>query len=507
MERIIWIIENNKKDLIDMQRKINSFGGMRTTCIVSDAVLRKNIEERLNQNDNLSSPSLILINFNMVKENPVILEILKQTPKLAGVPFFGLIEEGEEMDKEEYYLLGAMLVLEKPMSQNAVLRVAQASDQYEMTKNYERIVQEQASMLAAAKEIQKLNVQLESRNKFLHRVFGKYFSDDVLEVILESKDGEFIGGDRKNIAVLFADLRGFSSKSEELAPDELLSLLNCFFGTMVDIISKYHGTVIEFMGDAILAVFGAPMKNEQFAESAVLTAITMQNAMKEVNKFCKERSNIELEMGIGIHCGETFVGNIGSEKMMRYNVIGRPVNECSRIESCSTGGQVLASEKILKQLSDDCEVIIENEAAIQAKGVKKPLKIYEISGITGSYNCHLENRQQEILYSLPEPAALELFLIENKMISTTPILVNLKRVNLRNGIVEISDESYDQHTQPVLSVFSDVEVRTKEMKDGFGFAGVYAKVVEIKQEGIKLRFTHSNEQLKQYITKQIEELK
>ena len=294
MERIIWIIENNKKDLIDMQRKINSFGGMRTTCIVSDAVLRKNIEERLNQNDNLSSPSLILINFNMVKENPVILEILKQTPKLAGVPFFFLIEEGEEMDKEEYYLLGAMIVLEKPMSQNAVLRVAQASDQYEMTKNYERIVQEQASMLAAAKEIQKLNVQLESRNKFLHRVFGKYFSDDVLEVILESKDGEFIGGDRKNIAVLFADLRGFSSKSEELAPDELLSLLNCFFGTMVDIISKYHGTVIEFMGDAILAVFGAPMKNEQFAESAVLTAITMQNAMKEVNKFCKERSNIEL---------------------------------------------------------------------------------------------------------------------------------------------------------------------------------------------------------------------
>ena len=91
------------------------------------------------------------------------------------------------------------------------------------------------------------------------------------------------------------------------------------------------------------------------------------------------------------------------------------------------------------------------------------------------------------------------------MISTTPILVDLKKVNLRNGIVEICKESSDEQTQPVLSVFSDVEVRTKEIENGF--SGVYAKVVERKQDEIKLRFTHSNEQLKQYITKRMEELK
>ncbi len=505
MERTIWIIENNKRDLLDMQRKINSFGGMCTTCIFSDLVLKKTIEERLNQNDNLSNPSLILINFNMVNQNFAILEMLKQTPKLAGIPFFFLVEQGEDIDKEEYYLLGAMIVLEKPINQNAVLRICQASDQYEMTKNYERIFQKQASALATAKEIQRLNVQLESRNKFLHRLFGKYFSDELLEVILDSKDGEFIGGDRRNVAILFADLRGFSSKSEELNPDELLSLLNCFFGAMVDIISKYHGTVIEFMGDAILAVFGAPMKNEQFAESAVLSAITMQNAMKEVNQFCMEQSNIELEMGIGIHCGETFIGNIGSEKMMRYNVIGRVVNECSRIESCTTGGQIFISEETLNHLS--CDVIIENEATIEAKGIKKPLKIYEISGITGSYNCYLEEMEKEILYPLSKPIILELFLIENKMISKIPILVSLKEINQHNGVMELSSKSPYQHTHPTISIFSDVEVRTTNTKTTPSFSGVYAKVIGINQNKIKLRFTHSNQQFKQYITTLIENLK
>ena len=502
MERTVWIIENNKKDLLDMQRKINAFGSMRTICIFSDLVLKKTIEERLNENDSLSNPSLILINFNMANQNITILETLKQTPKLAGIPFFFLVEPGEDIDKEEYYLLGAMIVLEKPINQNGVLRICQAADQYEMTKNYERIFQKQASELAIAKEIQRLNVQLESRNKFLHRVFGKYFSDELLEVILESKDGEFIGGDRKNVAVLFADLRGFSSKSETLEPNTLLSLLNCFFGAMVDIISKYRGTVIEFLGDAILAVFGAPMKNEQFADSAVLSAIAMQNAMTKVNQFCIEKSNIELEMGIGIHCGETFIGNIGSEKMMRYNIIGRVVNECSRIESCSTGGQIFISEETLHNLS--CDVAIANETFIEAKGIKKPLKIYEITGIAGNYNCYLETKETEPLYPLFEHIIFELFLIKNKMISKKPIEVVVKEINSQKGIVELIDTFSNISNENTLSIFSDVEVRTQSKELGSQFSGVYAKVIGIQDKKIQLRFTHSNQDFKQYIKTQMQ---
>lgn len=504
MEKTIWIIENNKKDLLDIQRKINALGGIRSMCVFSSAVLKKIIEERLNQGDILSSPSLILINHNMVNADFSILEMLKTHPKLAGTPFFFMVENGEDIDKEEYYVHGAMIVLEKPINQNGLLRIRQAAEQYEMTKSYERIFQKQVSELAAAKEIQRLNVQLESRNKFLRRVFGKYFSDELLEVILESPEGEFVGGDRKNIAVLMSDLRGFSAKSEELHPDELMTLLNYFFGEMVEIIAKYRGTVIEFMGDGILAVFGAPMKNEAFAESAVAAAVCMQNAMQKVNEFCAQRGNPKLEMGIGIHCGETFVGNVGSEKMMRYNVIGRVVNACSRIESCCTGGQIFISENTLKNLS--CEVKIESQASIGAKGIREPLQIYEISGIGGEYQCYLEEVEKEALKPIIEEVLFELFSIKNKMISQHPITVVLKELNTQNGIVEIvetmdEDEAFAEAAQQdMLSVFSDVEIKTGENQESIPtFSGVYAKVVSVEGKKIQLRFTHANKELKRFM--------
>lgn len=492
MEKTIWVIEENREDMLDIQRKINAFGGIRAMCIFSGAMLRKIIQERLNQDDSLSNPSLILINPHMIKEDSDILEMLKITPKLAGIPLF-FIAEDAGVDDEEYYLQGAMVVLEKPMSENALLRVRQAAAQYEMTKSYERIFQKQVSELAIAKEMQRLNIQLESRNEFLHRVFGKYFSDELLEVILERPEGEFIGGDRREIAVLMADLRGFSSKSEEMTPDELMDLLNCFFGTMVEVIAKYGGTVIEFMGDGILAVFGAPMKNERYAESAIAAAITMQNEMKAVREFCIQRGIPEVEMGIGIHCGETFVGNVGSEKMMRYNVIGRVVNECSRIEGCTIGGQVFVSKEAIKNLS--CDVKIENEASIEAKGIREPLQICEISGIGGEYQCYLEAQQKEELYPVPERVRVELFPINHKVISDKAVVGRWKEIGIHNGIVEVV-EACDEMCVPV---FTDVEVRTEKGETTLAFAGVYAKVIQCEGRKIQVRFTHLNKAFKEFI--------
>lgn len=480
--------------MLDIQRKINAFGGIRAMSIFSGAMLHKIIEERLNQDDSLSSPSLILINYEMIGEDSEILERLKMNPKLAGVPLFFIVDGGMVVNKEECYLQGAMVVLERPMNQNALLRIRQAAAQYEMTKSYERIFQKQVSELAVAKEMQRLNIQLESRNEFLHRVFGKYFSDELLEVILERPEGEFIGGDRRDIAVLMADLRGFSSKSEEMTPDELMDLLNCFFGTMVEIIAKYNGTVIEFMGDGILAVFGAPMKNERYAEAAIAAAINMQNAMKEVREFCIQRGTPEVEMGIGIHCGETFVGNVGSEKMMRYNVIGRVVNECSRIEGCSTGGQIFVSEEVLKKLS--CEVQVKNRACIEAKGIREPLWICEINGIAGEYQCYLEEIREEEMYVLKQRVILELYPIDNKVISDKSITGLLKEISVHNGLVEMIED--DEET-PMVSVFSDVEVRTEKSGQIPGFSGVYAKIVQIEEGRIQLRFTHLNQEFKEFI--------
>lgn len=489
MEKIIWVIDNNKNDLIDIQRKINALGGIRSMSIVSDAALLKVIEERLVKEDFQSYPSLILINYHMLETGKEILSMLKSRPKLAGVPIFFMVNQGEDTHKEAYYLDGAMIVLEKPINQNGILRMRQAAEQYEITKSYERILQKQASELAVAKEIQSLNVQLEHRNEFLYKVFGKYFSDEVLEVILSGTDDVSIG-DRNEIAVLLCDLRGFSAKAEEMRPDDLMLLLNRFFGAMVEKIAKYNGTVIEFMGDAILAIFGAPIANERYVESAVAAAISMQNAMKEINEYCRENRIAELEMGIGVHCGEAFVGNVGSEKMMRYNVIGRVVNECSRIESCSLGGQVLVSDKIVKRLSGD--VTIENHLSVEAKGIRQPLQIYEISGMGGEYQCSLE-KSEEILHPVTDKVYLELYPIRDKMISKNPISTMLIFVNEHICVLKLQGELTQE-----LSVFSDVEIRRKT-ENGSTFSGVYAKVVRKDDGQIKLRVTHSNNEFKTFV--------
>lgn len=195
-------------------------------------------------------------------------------------------------------------------------------------------------------------------------------------------------------------------------------------------------------------------------------------------------------MGVGVHCGEAFVGNVGTEKMMRYNVIGRVVNECSRIESCSIGGQVLVSENILNQLS--CDVTIENRLSVEAKGIRHPLQIYEVSGIGGEYQCSLE-KAEEILYLLAENIGLDLYLIKDKMLSTIPVATVLKSINTHSSIVELAEELIWE-----LPVYSDVEVRTK-CGDDTQFSGVYAKVIQINGKEVRLRFTHLNKEFEEFI--------
>lgn len=304
-----------------------------------------------------------------------------------------------------------------------------------------------------------------------------------------------IGGDRREIAVLMADLRGFSSKSEEMTPDELMDLLNCFFGTMVEIIAEYNGTVIEFMGDGILAVFGAPMKNEQYAESAIAAAVSMQNAMKGVQDFCVERGIPKVEMGIGVHCGKTFVGNVGSERMMRYNVIGRVVNECSRIEGCSCPGQIFASERIISKTA--CEVMVEERICVEAKGIREPLWICEVSGIGGEYRCSLEMAHAEEMRSLIEKPALELYPIENKVINEKPVSGVCTEISRSSCVVEVAE---GQNETENCRLFTDVEMRTVKGQEKAAFTGVYAKIVKVQGNKLKLRFTHRNREFDDFMS-------
>lgn len=396
MDRIIWIIEKNREDLLDAQRKINGYGGMKAMCILSASSLKTIIEERIDtDNESISGPSLMLMNKN-IHDSKEILSLIKQHPKLAGVPLFFWGSDIDEKSEEEYYLNGAMAILSKPFNKSDMLKLDNASEQYELSKNYERVLQKQASELEAAREIKLLNTRLESRNKFLYSIFGKYFSDELINVLLEKQEGEFIGGEKTHMAVLFSDLRGFTATAGEMEPEEITDLLNCYFGKMSDIIIKYGGTIIEFMGDGILAVFGTLVKCEDYCANAVAAAIEMQNAMNSVNSYCEKKNYNKLSMGIGVHCGEGFVGNVGTEKMMRYNIIGNVVNICSRIESCSIGGQVLTSMEIIKNIEEN--VVIANTVNMMSKGMKESLEVCNVRGIGGKYQCIIEDKKRRTLY-------------------------------------------------------------------------------------------------------------
>lgn len=481
----------------DIQRKLNTFGGIRTVCISSEVMLQKMIDTYFSQGERTHTPSLIIVSYQMLQASAHILELFKSNPSLAGVPLAFMVEAGEDINKDEYYLQGAMLVLEKPFDKKVLFRIQQAAGQYELTKSYERILQKQMSELAAAKEIQRLNVQLEQRNKFLHQVFGKYFSDELLELLMEKQEGEFIGGSRVPMAVLMADLRGFSSKSEQMELDELMELLNYFFGTMAEIITRHQGTIIELMGDGILAVFGALIKNEAYAEAALASAIEMQNEMQNINMFCEKKQLPAVELGIGIHCGTAFVGNVGSEQMMRYNVIGRVVNECSRIESCSIGGQIFISDEALQQMSG--RVDIARSASVAAKGIREPLKIYEVSGLDGAYTCSLAKKQELPMQTVTEPLTFELHQIANKMISDKKLTGRVLALNVHDIQIEVLEECSTLMLDEV-PVFSDLELRTGADVQASPFSGVYAKV--IKQEGrqLWLHVTHVNKEFQQFLT-------
>ena len=389
MKKIIWVIGGDRRQMIEMQRQINSSGSMRAICMLTPEAMKKAIASgKDEQASDMSSPSLIIIDYtSIVTSDFDSLSFLKKQRELAGVPLFFVVEKRSEELDEECYAKGAMVIVHRTFSKSEVMRIENAAWQYENTKNYEKMLQKQATDLKATKEILHLNQQLEARNALLHQIFGRYFSGEVVDVILDRPEGATIGGEKREVTIMMSDLRGFTSLSEDMEPEAVTHLLNYYYEKMLEAILKYHGTVIELLGDGVLSVFGAPLHSEDHTSDAIAAAISMQNAMKEVNAYCTDQGYSNLEMGIGIHSGEVFVGNVGSEKMMRYNVIGRVVNECSRIESNSVGGQVLVSEESLSKVRYPVDVA--GRISIMAKGLKKPIPSCEVVGIEGPYECYL----------------------------------------------------------------------------------------------------------------------
>jgi len=262
------------------------------------------------------------------------------------------------------------------------------------------------SEIEQQRKLNQLNRMLETRNRFIRETFGRYLSSEIVESLLETPTGLKLGGEKRILTILMADLWGYTSLSEKLPPEDLVSVINFFLETMTEIIFQYRGTIDEFIGDAILAIFGAPVQREDDARRAVACAVEMQRAMAGVNRHCRRAGLPETAMGIGINTGEVVVGNIGGRQRTKYGVVGLNVNLASRIESCTAGGQILISETTLEACGPILR--IDSRAEVMPKGVSRPILIYEVGGIAGEYELYLPPKQYLPLTGGSKPHPVQL---------------------------------------------------------------------------------------------------
>ncbi|MCT7983861.1 DUF3365 domain-containing protein [Laspinema sp. A4] len=327
----------------------------------------------------------------------------------------------------------------------------------ETAKELEQRVRDRTADLAIA------NGDLEKRNKLIQQVFGRYLSDKVVANLLDTPEALKLGGDRRQITILTSDLRGFTALSERLPPEQVVEILNFYLKQMADIITEYEGTIDEFMGDGILVLFGAPTPRSDDSTRAVACALAMQLAMNGVNEKMTEWNLPPLEMGIGINTGEVVLGNIGSEKRTKYGVVGSQVNLTYRIESYTTGSQVLISSSTLRAIT--VPLRITHQKQVKPKGVKEPITIYEIGGIGGDYNLYL-TQEEEIFVTLPDCIPIQYTILEGKHIGDQVI---------QGEFIKLSPKS--------------AEVRTTEGKENLKpapLSNIKLNLVELSEEGIKV---------------------
>jgi class 3 adenylate cyclase len=214
---------------------------------------------------------------------------------------------------------------------------------------------------------------------FIRDVLGRYVSPDVATQCLTDRDKLQLGGELRTVSILMSDLRGFSALSERLGPPTMIELLNRYFGCMVPIILQHGGTINEFIGDAILVLFGAPAGHPDDAERAVRCAWSMQRAMVAFNAESRAAGLPALTMGIGLHEGRVVAGNIGTRDRVKYGVVGPAVNLVARIESLTLGPQTLLTEAMVGRVSTVARV--GPPRPVQLKGIAEPVVVYELRGL------------------------------------------------------------------------------------------------------------------------------
>jgi len=399
---------------------------------------------------------------------------LKASEQWRQIPVIFLTAKTETADLVRGFELGAVDYVAKPF--NAPELLARV--------NTHLTVDELRRTLASK------NAELARAHELVRRAFGRYVSEEVAAKILESPEGLELGGEEREVTILMSDLRGFTALAARLTPHEVIEFLNLYLETMVDVISRYEGTIDEIIGDAILIIFGAPVAYDDHAARAVACGLAMQLAMAEVNGRLAAKGAAELEMGIGVHTGKVIVGNIGSLRRTKYAAVGSSVNLAGRIESFTTGGQLLISESTREKINSPLR--IDGQFQVEPKGATQSLQLHEVGGIGEPFNLSLTKRSAE-LYPLPQSVPIQFTVLEEKFAGRT---VHAGR------LVSVSDSEAGMESELSLAALSNLKLEVEAVAAANPGGEIYAKVtgsIPGEPPRTRIRFTSVSPELKVWV--------
>jgi adenylate cyclase len=303
-------------------------------------------------------PDLVLLDVQMPagREGFEVAHKLRSWPETRDIPIIMLTALGEVDDKVKGLDAGADDFLTKPANPAEL--------------------QSRVRALLRAKFYHQRFVE---KNALLEKILGLWQSESVVKQMLEDSSRLRPGGVRSTVSVLFADLSGFTPFSESRSPEEVMEVLNEAFSGLTEVVFKHHGTLDKFIGDCIMAFFGAPVPIGNDAVNAVEAALEMRRTFAELKKKWGE-AGPQLGLAIGINSGEAIVGNVGSSRRMEYTVIGDTVNAAARLQDKAEAGQILIGEdtyrKAVAEMGDD--LVTKTPLEMPVKGREKPLTVYDV---------------------------------------------------------------------------------------------------------------------------------
>jgi adenylate cyclase len=278
------------------------------------------------------------------------------------------------------------------------------------------------------------------------RSFSRYAPEEIVRAVAASGQETALSGDRREVTVMFCDLRGFTAAAEKLEPEQVVAILNDHFQTLAGLIARHAGYVVDFLGDGLFAVFGAPQAVHDHAGRAVACAIEMQLAREARNHAVRERGWPPLEMGIGLNTGLAVVGNMGSDLRTKYGVVGHLVNLAARIESFTVGGQVLVSDSTREVLGE--RLVADGPFEADAKGVSAHVHMWVVRRLEGERPVELPAPASDLVL-LDSAMEVSLRLFKGKQIGAETYEATLTRLGARGGELD---------TDCPLTIFDAVQV-------------------------------------------------